>query len=64
MRIEEVRVLTTESLRDELQKAYKELFSLRFQKATRQLADTSAIGKARKNLARVHTALRERELAQ
>ena len=64
MKIHEVRELTTEVLREELEGAYKELFNLRFQKATQQLSDTSTIGKTRKNLARIRTALRERELAQ
>ena len=64
MRIDEVRALTTESLREELEKGYRELFNLRFQKATRQLADSTSIPKTRKRVARIQTVLREREPAQ
>ncbi len=62
MRIEEVRELTTEALQEELENARKELFNLRFQKATQQLSDSNAIRKARRTVARMMTVLREREL--
>ena len=62
MRIEEVRELTTETLQEELENARKELFNLRFQKATQQLSDSNAIRKARRTVARMMTVLREREL--
>lgn len=61
MRIEEIRTLTTQGLHEELDKAQKELFSLRFQKATRQLADSSQIPKIRKDVARIKTILQEQE---
>ncbi len=64
MRIDEVRALTTEGLHEELEKAHRELFNLRFQKATRQLADSTAIPKTRQRVARINTVLRERELPQ
>jgi large subunit ribosomal protein L29 len=64
MDIDEIRAHTTELLHEELDKAYRELFNLRFQKATRQLADTTAIPKTRKTVARILTVLRQRELAQ
>lgn len=62
MRIDEVRTLTTENLREELEKSRKELLNLRFQKATRQLADSTAIPKTHQKVARIATVLREREL--
>lgn len=64
MRIDEIRAIGTDELRAELDKAYKELFTLRFQKATRQLADSTAIPKARKNIARIQTVLTERAPAK
>ena len=64
MRIEEVRQLNTEALREELENARKELFNLRFQKATQQLSDSNAIRKTRCTVARAMTVLRERELAE
>ena len=64
MKTEEIRAYTTELLHEELEKAYRELFNLRFQKATRQMADTTAIPKTRKTVARNLTGMRERESAQ
>ena len=46
----------------ELDEAHQALFNLRFQSATRQLANTSQIAKARKRIARIRTMLREREI--
>ena len=48
-----------ESLAD----AKKELFNLRFQLATGQLANTSRIREVRKDVARIKTEQRRRELA-
>jgi large subunit ribosomal protein L29 len=42
----------------------QELFNLRFQHATRQLENTSRLSQARREMARVLTLLRERELAE
>ena len=39
------------------------LFNLRFQNATGQLDNHAAIGEARRNLARINTELRAREIA-
>lgn len=64
MRIKDIRALTTENLQQELAGIGKEMFNLRFQKATQQLADTNAIRKARKKAARIKTVLRERQLAK
>ena len=63
MRIAEVRQHNDQALRDELESVRRELFNLRFQKATQQLADSNSISKARRTLARTLTVLRERELA-
>lgn len=64
MRIDEVRALGTEQIRQELDKSFKDLFTFRFQKATRQLADSTAIPKARKTIARLQTVLTERGMAE
>ncbi len=63
MKMEELRALGPDALRQELEKVNKELFNLRFQKATRQLADSTAIPKARKDLARIKTAITEQQSA-
>ncbi len=62
MRADELRQLSDEELRQKLDEAYQRLWSLRFQHATRQLQDTSQMRKTRREIARIKTILREREL--
>ena len=50
-------------LNDELVAAKKELFNLRFQNATNQLENTGRIKDVRKNIARIHTAIKANENA-
>ena len=47
---------------EELDKSKKELMELRFQIATMQLPDTSAIRKMRRKIAQIKTVIRQREL--
>jgi large subunit ribosomal protein L29 len=63
-RADELRGLDDEKLSTELGEAYKRLFTLRLQLTTRQNANTSEIAKARRQIARVRTIQRERELAE
>ena len=62
MKIDDIRALTDDGLKEELEKTHKELFNLRFQKATHQLADSTSIGKVRTDIARINTVLNERVL--
>ena len=62
MRPDQIRALSTVELQRQLQEAFRELFNLRMRKETRQLANVMEIHKARKNVARIKTILREREL--
>jgi len=62
MRIGEMRGLSSEELRRELEKRIKDLFNLRFRAQTQKLDDPSEMRKARKDVARMKTILREREL--
>ena len=64
MKAREAHQLSDEDLREKLTEAYQELFNLRFQKATRELANFARVGQVRKDVARFKTILRERELAQ
>ena len=48
---------------ESLAEAKKELFNLRFQLATGQLANTSRIREVRRDVARIKTEQRRRELA-
>ena len=58
----ELRALTVNDLRDQLEATHRELFNLRFRLATRQLANSSEVKKVRRKIARFHTILRERAL--
>ena len=54
--------LSATELNDKVAELKKELFNLRFQLATGQLQDTSAIAKTKRDIARAKTALRSLEL--
>ena len=58
----ELRELTDDRLVDELRKAKEELFNLRFQSATGQLENHGRLRAVRKDIARIYTEMREREL--
>ena len=61
-RAAELRVMDTDELRNKLTEARSELFNLRFQVATAQLSDVARIGTLRREIARISTLLREKEL--
>ncbi len=62
MKPAEIRKLTTEQIQTELDKARENYFRLRFQYATGQLTDHSQLRLARREIARLATILREREI--
>jgi large subunit ribosomal protein L29 len=62
MRILDVRALSDQQLREELEKTYRELMNLRFRAATNQLPNTDLPRSVRKTIARLRTVIREREL--
>ena len=62
MRLAEIRSLTNEELMESIQEAKEEKFNLRFQVATNQLDNTARIKEVKKEIARMFTVLREREL--
>jgi large subunit ribosomal protein L29 len=51
-----------EKLVDELKKAKEELFNLRFQSATGQLESHGRVSAVKRDIARIYTVIREREL--
>jgi len=59
----EFRELNDVELEHRLSEAKEELFNLRFQNATGQLDSTSRLSQVRKDVARIETLLREREIA-
>src|SRR5690349_4320812 len=59
---EQLRGLDDTKLADELKKAKEELFNLRFQSATGQLDNHGRLRAVKKDIARIYTEMREREL--
>ncbi|GAA1351163.1 50S ribosomal protein L29 [Falsarthrobacter nasiphocae] len=60
--IKELTSFDNERLTKELKKAKEELFNLRFQAASGQLENNSRLRAVRRDIARIYTVLREREL--
>src|SRR5689334_18532329 len=58
----ELRELGNEELLAKLREAKEELFNLRFQSATGQLENHGRLRAVKKDIARIYTVLREREL--
>jgi large subunit ribosomal protein L29 len=58
----ELREQSDEELTDKLRQSKEELFNLRFQMATGQLANNRRLRAVRQEIARIYTVLREREL--
>ena len=58
----ELDTFDNEKLLDELKKAKEELFNLRFQSATGQLESHGRLRAVKRDIARIYTVLREREL--
>jgi large subunit ribosomal protein L29 len=59
----EIRELADPELETRLVEAKQELFNLRFQNVTGQLDNSARIGHVRRNVARIETILRQREIA-
>ena len=62
MKINEIRDLSTQELEDKIKDLKEELFNLRFQNATNQLDNPMRIASVKKDIARVKTVLKEKEL--
>ena len=64
MELKKIRDMTEIELNTELSKMKKELFNLRFQHATGQLENPVKMRELKKDIARVKTIIREKELAK
>ena len=64
MNAKEIREKTAAELKDTLDSLKKELFHLRFQDAINQLENPMRISAVKKDIARVKTVIRERELQE
>ena len=63
MKAKEYREKTSDELLKELVELKDQLFKLRFQHATKQLENTAQLSQTKRELARVQTIIREREIA-
>lgn len=64
MELKKMREMTEVELNNELAKMKKELFNLRFQHVTGQLENPVKMRELKKDIARVKTIIREKELAK
>ena len=64
MKAAELRKKSQDELQQELASLLKAQFSLRMQKATQQLTNTSQLGKVRRDIARVRTLLNQQAKGQ
>ena len=63
MKASEIREMSAEDLNTKLSEARTELFNLRFQMATSQLDNTARVKTVKKDIARVLTEQRARQIA-
>lgn len=63
MKASELRELTEEEIVKQRKELSEELFNLKIQVATQQTTNVARIRKIRRDLARVHTVIREKEIA-
>ncbi len=63
MYIDEIRELSNDAILDRIEDLKVEMYTYRIQQASGELKDTTLFRKARRDIARLKTALRERELA-
>ena len=62
MQAREIRTLTTEEIQERLEEGHRRLFALRRELGTGRLEDHNQIVSAKRDVARMKTILREREL--
>ena len=63
MKAAEIRELSADDLAAKLKEALAELFNLRFQMATSQLDNTARVKQVKKDIARIQTEMRAREIS-
>ncbi|MGD8814562.1 MAG: 50S ribosomal protein L29 [Anaerolineales bacterium] len=63
VKVADIHALSTEEIRSSIEEKREEYFKLRFQYSTGQLTDHSKFKLVRRDIARLETILRQRELA-
>jgi large subunit ribosomal protein L29 len=64
MKASDLRTRTDDELTEEVETLGKEIFNLRFQRASGQLENTARVRQARRGIARIKTVLGERQRRQ
>ena len=64
MKVSEIREMPSDDLRAQVHEKRRALFNLRFQKETEQLERPAELRQLKKDIARMLTVLRERDLAE
>jgi large subunit ribosomal protein L29 len=64
MKVKDIRQMTADQINEEIAKLRREQFNLRMQSATGQGAKPDQHGKVRKDIARMKTILRQREISE
>jgi large subunit ribosomal protein L29 len=62
LKLKELRDQSASDLAKQLEEAHQEIFNLRFRLSTKQLVNHREIRRVKKNIARLNTLLREKEL--
>ncbi|MFH1169356.1 MAG: 50S ribosomal protein L29 [Chloroflexota bacterium] len=62
MKVKELRAMKPEELKKQLEETHQEMFNLRFRLATKQLVNHRELPRAKKDIARLNTVIREIEL--
>ena len=62
--IDDIRILNSQDILEELESAQEQLMNLRFQNATMQLVNVNEIGEKKKRIARIKTVIRERAISE
>ena len=64
MKASEIREMNPDELDDELENLQRKFFDIRTQAVTEKLGDPTQLTKVKRDIARIKTVLRERQLAQ
>jgi large subunit ribosomal protein L29 len=64
MKIHEIREMKTEELKKRIEEEERNIVDLRFAHQLKQLTNTAKLGLAKKDIAKLKTVLREREMAE
>jgi large subunit ribosomal protein L29 len=62
LKLKELRDLSTDDLKKQLEETHQELFNLRFRLATKQLVNHREVRRVKRNIARLETLLNEKAL--